>query len=122
MYYRVVMFFSLAAVPSEMIPDAHVDLKKTKTRSAFSSCVRSLRALKETHLLVDDVADMTSASEGCHLAAYNFDMFKSEQKFKENAMDFCLFNRKQLFPFHALTLPNFSSFEFQRMTARSSKT
>jgi len=70
---------SLAAIPYDPVPDQMVDLKKEYTRQAFASSIRTLSGYKETEVLIDNVADMCSVSEGSHLAAYNFDMYKSEK-------------------------------------------
>jgi len=73
---------SLAAIPYDPVPDQMVDLKKEYTRQAFASSIRTLSGYKETEVLIDNVADMCSVSEGSHLAAYNFDMYKSEKSQK----------------------------------------
>ncbi len=60
-----------------------VDTKKENIRDAFSSSIKTLRGFKETQVSIDTGNEMSAVSEGCHLAAYNFDMYKSSKHSEE---------------------------------------
>ena len=82
------IFFSLAAVSKDNLNDPLVDLKREQIRLAYSSSIRTLSTMKETEVAVDSVGgqqqgEMGAVSEGCHLAAYNFDMYKAA-KYKKS--------------------------------------